>query len=83
MIISAILYIFAGILNGLVFVLPDASDLTGEISNAISFFSTYWNNWNVIFPLDTAVTVIGLVVALEVTILTYHLMMWVVRLIRG
>jgi len=83
MIISALLYIFGGIVNGLVLVLPNGTALPAGIADGITYYQTIWNNWNIIFPLDSVITIIGLIIALEATVLTYHLMMWVVRLIRG
>lgn len=85
MIISIILYlIYAFIWTVLLPIraLPDVS-LPSGITNAISQASTYLSMIDVIIPIITLLAVLIAVIAVDAIIMTYKIVMWVIRKIPG
>ncbi len=77
-----IVYAFIFAITAPLRLLPDVS-LPGEVNSAISTAGGYLGTLNQIFPVNTLLTIFGLFLAIEVFILTYKLIMWVIRKIPG
>ena len=87
MIISGILYLIYGAIFVLLTpfrLLPDAT-LPAGITSAITTINGYFALMNSILPFTTTALMAGisLVVAVEVSVLTYKLIMWVIHKIPG
>lgn len=62
--------------------LPDAS-LPGAVSTAFATAGTYYKTADVFFPMDTAFTILGLILLFEGGVLTYKILMWTIKKIPG
>lgn len=67
----------------LVGLLPESSGLPIGIENAISDAVGMAYAFDFIVPIDTVLTLLGLVTAFEIGILTYRFIMWIIHLVRG
>jgi len=77
MITTVFIFVVGAVLMGLVQILPLGGALPAGIDTSLTYFASFWNDWNVVFPLDTVVSVIGYALALEVVILLFHLGEWI------
>lgn len=83
MITAALLKIFEFIISSLTFILPDVQALPEGIENAIDFFAPKWSSWNDYVPVDTLLLVFGFAITFEFAILTFHVVDWSYKKIRG
>jgi len=78
MITSAILwliYIFVSLLLSPIFLLDDVS-VNSNFASAIATVNSYLSNINNVFPLNTLLIIIFLILGIELSIATYKLIMW-------
>ena len=81
MITSTVLYIVYAFIFGISYplrLLPDVS-LPSALSSAITTANGYISALNVILPMDTILAVLSTVFALELSVFTYKIIMWVVH----
>lgn len=82
MIVTFILYlvyfITYGVLAVTILLLPDVS-ASSDVTSAITSAVQYVGNWNTILPLGTIFSVLAAILAIEVIIAGYKLVMWVIR----
>jgi len=64
------------IISTIVLILPTGSGFPAEVGNAVTYFSGYVGVVDPLLPLDTLHTIILLVIALEIAILTFRMMKW-------
>lgn len=83
MIGTIILLIFNLLLSGIVAILPAGESLPSVISEAIQFFTPFWSKWSNLLPLNEALIIIALVIALESALFVFGLGDWTYRKIRG
>lgn len=81
MIIDAIVLIFYSLLYILTLPIASLADasLPAEIDNAISQATNYLSMANAILPVSTLITILGLILLIEAGIMTYKIIMWVIR----
>jgi len=81
MIITAFLNILDGFLNLLVFVFPAGSGFPQAVHDAASQVGGYVGILDPIFPIDTLYTILGLVIIIEVAILGFKSLKWLLSFI--
>ena len=74
-----IIYYFVYGITGL---LP-TGNIPSEITSAITTFAGYLRYIKPWFPVDTLLTVLGLILATEAIFMTYYFIMWVIHRIPG
>jgi len=81
MITNAILFVLLKVLYLVltpIRLLPDIT-LPASVSNAISTVSQYLSSVNTLIPIDQLLTILGALLSIEALILTYKIIMWVVK----
>jgi hypothetical protein len=78
-----LLRIFQVIIQGLVSILPNGSSMPSQINSAFTTFAGFFQKANAIFPMDTVFTIMGLILTLEASILSFHIGNWIYTKIRG
>jgi len=63
--------------------LLDDATLPAGLTTALQTASTYLANVDIIFPVSTMLTILGLFLAIEAVILIYHIILFVIRKIPG
>ena len=81
MIIDFILYLLYGVVYTLTYPLRALSDvsLSSNFTSSIETANNYIAGLNFILPLPTLITIIGLFLGIEVFILAYKLINWLIR----
>jgi hypothetical protein len=81
MISNFVLYLLYGVVYGLTYPIRILSDvsLSSDFTSTITTFNNYLAGLNFIFPLSTLITIIGLFLGIEVFILLYKIMNWLIR----
>jgi len=82
MIITVILYVIYYALYGLLSItllLLDDVSADSSVTSAITSAIQYAGNWNSILPLGTIFTILAAIIAVEIIVATYKLVMWVIR----
>jgi hypothetical protein len=82
MIPDIFLNLFYSFITFFVNLLPVAS-ISSTVTTGINTFFNNVNQYNSIFPIDTAVTIMGLIVAFYVAVLLWDMVKWVIHLVRG
>jgi len=70
---------FIGVLN----YLPLAGTTVPAFTSAITTMVGYMKSWNFLFPMTELFVCVGIVVAFEVIVWGWHVMLWVTKKIRG
>jgi len=83
MIISALIYAFKSLFLGLISFLPNGSSLPAQIIDSISFFSSMWNQWGNILPLNDLLIIITLVISIEGYLWLFGFSNFIYKKIRG
>lgn len=83
MIITALLGIIFLFLAGLIGLLPLGTSLPSAFNSSVSTFFSYLTAFNGFFPMGTLMTILGLEITLELSILGFHFLEWVYHKIRG
>lgn len=81
MISDFFIFILYGVVYGITYpvrILPDVS-LSENFTSAINNFNSYVVGLNYILPLSTLITIIGLFLSIELFILMYKIMNWLIR----
>jgi len=66
------------VLSGVFLALPDVA-ITGSFGAAVQTASGYLTSINLFFPVDTFITILQLVITIEIAVLTYRILMWVLK----
>lgn len=82
MITGLFLTIFLGFLNFVFGLLPIAS-LNSAITSGLTSFVNYVYQYNVFFPVDTAIILIGYTALFWVLVFGFDFFKWLIHLIRG
>jgi len=82
MIISFILTLFNNFIVGLISILPTGS-LPVFVSQAIAYFVGIANSFSYIIPVATLFQAFTLVISVDVAILAWHFLNWLIRKIPG
>jgi len=83
MITTALLYFFYAGIYFFLLLLPTGGDLNSNIATALDEFATYWNMLDSVMPVGTLFTVLLLYLAFETIILSYKVINWIIKKIRG
>lgn len=78
MIFSQFLNLIYYFLFGILSLLP-TGELSTEITGSITTFFGYLKYIKPWFPVETLLTVLGLILATEIIILGYYLVMWIIH----
>jgi len=83
MIFVPILALFHLFLEALIALLPNSTGFSAAFQTDLTnlFHSAY--AWNGIFPIDTLLQVLGLMVAFELAVFGYKLVRWIISVVRG
>jgi len=76
MIISLFIGLGAFIIDSIVFLLPEGSGFPANVTSAVNYFAGYVGIVDPLLPLSTLHTIILLVIALELAILTFKMVRW-------
>jgi len=82
MISTFFLIIFNAFIGALLFILP-AGNLPVEITSAFAYFVGVMNSFSYVIPVATLFQAFALVVAVDLAILVWHFINWVIRKIPG
>jgi hypothetical protein len=85
MIISFIISIWYGLiwlLTSPLRLLPNAS-IPANITAAVGSANTYLSAIDFIFPIDIFITIFGMLVSVEISLMLYKVIMWVIKKIPG
>jgi len=82
MITTLLLTVFLGFFNFIVALLPTTGLPAAVNTNVAAFFQSVYG-YNHVFPIDTAITLIGYAAAFWVIILLWHILKFFVHLVRG
>jgi len=77
MITTVFVFLAGVLLSGLVQLLSLGGSLPAGVDSALNYFAPFWNDWDVVFPLDTLVEIIVLCMTIEAGILLFHLGEWI------
>lgn len=80
---QALLLILFLFIDGLISLLPNFDGLPENVASAFDNVSTLLNQANYYFPVDTAFTIITLIVTFEAGIFLYKMINWVINKLRG
>ena len=83
MITTAILYVYLGILNLALVLLPVADPLPASVGGAVEAVQGAIDLMGWILPLDTLLTAFGLALSLEIIIFSVRWSVWLYNKIRG
>jgi len=83
MIVSFFITILSAILSGLIALLPSTSAINSNVDSAITFFAPKFSTWNDVLPVDSLLTIIGLVLTFEAGLLLFFSINWIFNKIRG
>lgn len=53
--------------------------LNSNFTSAINTASGYYHSLNVVLPVDTMITILGISVTIEISYLTFKLIMWIIK----
>lgn len=76
--ILEIVYLFITALEYPIKALPDVS-LPSNVLSAISSAGAYLSSFNLIFPVSTFLTILGVVISIEAAIVIYKIAMWIIK----
>jgi len=82
MIINYLLDGFLGIMNFFINLLPTGNP-PEQIQNALDFLSTSFQKANQLFPMDTALTILGFILTYEAAILSFKFVNFALNKLRG
>jgi len=83
MIITLILNVFYVFIGFIISILPDAQILPEAFATAFQWlFGLLWN-FDSVVSVDTVITILGLSLAFQASILLFNLIVWIIHLIRG
>ena len=83
MIIQQIMDTFFALIKLLITFLPNPDTLPSQIGDAFITIGSYWDKANYFFPLDTTFTIFALILALELSVLTFEVVNWAYDKLRG
>ena len=78
MLINFFLNIVYSVVVGFIGLLPDVS-LSDSVASAVATASTYISGLNVVLPVATLLTIIGLVLTIEAVMLLIKIINWFIR----
>jgi hypothetical protein len=64
-------------------VLPDGTGFPAEVHASAVTFGSYIDMWQPLIPFDTLYQILGFVFAVEIAILGFRAMRWVISVVRG
>lgn len=81
MITNFLIYLLWTVVYGLTYPIRILSDvsLSADFTSAISTANNYISGLNYILPLSTLITIIGLFLGIEIFILSYKIVNWLIR----
>jgi len=82
MITGLLLLILLSFLNFILGLFPVAS-VDSTVTSGVTSFVNYVYQFNGFFPVDTAITLIGLTVSFWILVFAFDFLKWVIHLIRG
>jgi len=82
MITTFFLYIFNAFVNFLVSFLPNGN-LPTEVTSAFAYFVGVMNSFSYVIPVATLFQAFALVVAVDLAIMLWHFINWIIRKIPG
>jgi len=82
MITTFFLYIFNAFVNFLVSFLP-SGNLPTEIAGAFAYFIGIMNSFSYVIPVATLFQAFAVVVAVDLAIMVWHFINWIIRKIPG
>lgn len=82
MITTVILLIFNAFISGILSLLP-AGTLPTEISDAFAYFVGVMNSFSYVFPVATLFQAFALVITVDIAILLWQFINWIIRKIPG
>jgi len=77
--IVLVLGLFIALLN----ILPSVESLGIPIGSSIATLISYARAWDFIFPIHETITLVGIVIAFEVSVWIWHVSWKIVKMIRG
>jgi len=83
MLIAPFIYLIGFIFYSLIAILPSAGTFPTEINIAFVWVFETAYSWNWILPIDTIITVLGLVVVFYTGIFTFQALKFIMNIIRG
>lgn len=83
MITSLILSVFMAIINTIFQALPNASSLPSGVNNAFGSLAGWLASADAIFPVDTLLQIVGIIVLVEVSIWTVKISLRLFAMVRG
>jgi len=83
MITTALLYFFYAGIYFFLQILPTGGDLNTNITTDLDEFAKYWNMLDSVMPVGTLFTVLLLYLAFEAIILSYKVINWIIKKLRG
>lgn len=83
MIFSGFILFIVWISTSVFSLLPDGVGWPASVHSYASNLGSYLGAWNVIFPVDTVITIISLLVALMLVYFGVQAMFWMYKLLRG
>jgi len=83
MITSTLLTIFYSVISFFTSLLPAGQALPTQWTTAVATVWGYLNAWNYIFPVSSFLTILTLAMSFHLGIYAWHLIRYVIKLIRG
>ena len=83
MIIAGLIWLVGTFLLSIVGLLPSSDPMPETIGPAITAMVGYANSFSYIFPWGTAMTIMGLILGIESTIMVFNLFVWAYNKFRG
>lgn len=82
MIVTVFLNLLALLVSSLANLLPSGS-LPSEISTSVDYFLGVANQFSYVFPISTLLEAFALVVSVDIAILLWHFINWIIRKVPG
>lgn len=83
MVIDAILNFILLLIQGFLFILPDGGVFPTEFTSSITNIVTEVMKWSKVFPVESGMVVIGILLSFEAGIIAFKTIQWLLRVIRG
>ncbi len=83
MLLTGIIELIRALIDLLIDLFPSPSSLPSGINDAFTLLGQYFQKANAILPVDTMITILGLILTLESGILAFKIANWVINKFRG
>lgn len=83
MISTGLLYILYGLIAGMMLLIPNTEGLSGDFSDALTFFIEKADEWNGFIPSYHLLSILVIVFIIEGGIASYKVVNWIINKVRG